>query len=152
MYLFIYFFFLLMLPVYFSHLDLMKYFPGCSGAAKWGECLGPRRPGHSSHIRQPINSHICTEENIDGVIKLEVKLKASDGSFHFGTQYLQKTHYSIYCGAICAVDSWICQCQCVILIKNKCRTWLQCQECWQHNARNLKGSNHSLSWEALIDE
>lgn len=84
-----------MLPVYFSHLDFMKYFPGCNGATKWGECLGPRRPGHSSHIRQPINSHICTEENIDGVIKLEVKLKASDGSFHFGTQYLQKTHYSI---------------------------------------------------------
>lgn len=73
----------LMFPVYFSHLDLMKYFPGCNGATKWGECLGPHRPGHSSHIRQPINSHICTEENIDGVIKLEVKLKASDDSFYF---------------------------------------------------------------------
>lgn len=28
----------LMFPVYFSHLDLMKYFPGCNGATKWGEC------------------------------------------------------------------------------------------------------------------
>lgn len=25
----------LMFPVYFSHLDLMKYFPGCNGASVW---------------------------------------------------------------------------------------------------------------------
>lgn len=50
-----------MLTVCFSHLDLMKYFPECIEATKWGEWMTSPRPDHSSHIRQPINRHICTE-------------------------------------------------------------------------------------------
>lgn len=56
-------------------------------------------------LDSPSTATFARKKNIDGVIKLEVKLKASDGSFHFGTQYLQKTHYSIYFWAICAADS-----------------------------------------------
>lgn len=75
-----------MLTTCFSHLDLMKNFPECNEANKWGEWMTSSRPGHSSHIRQPINRHICTEGNTNGVIRLEVNLKALDSSLHLGIQ------------------------------------------------------------------
>lgn len=73
----------------------MKYFPRCNEADKMRWADDFLQASHSSHIRQPITGQIFTEGgNTNGMIRLEVNLKASDSTSCHGKE---KVEHPIYC-------------------------------------------------------